>query len=124
MLDMAASAVARTQRAKWAALGLDRGMPEIHDLPELVIRQLSPEEVAEIRDRQLREDAERSSGGAGHEAGDDDIIVDDGIVVEGEDDIGVRGKGDDAARVPPRPMHAGVDPDVLNEEGRIGGHDG
>lgn len=75
-IDIGAAALERARRSRFTALGLDKGDPlATVELPELPIRVLSDEEVAAIREAQLREDPQWPA--------DDD---DDDRVIEGEDD--------------------------------------
>ena len=78
-LDLAATAIGRTQRLRWAALGLDRDSPVSDELPELVIRELTADELTELRERHSREDAQAGQ----HLPGLED---DDDLVIEGEDE--------------------------------------
>lgn len=115
-LDLAAAALGRTQRVRWLALGLDKAPPVTGELPELVIREISAEEVAAIRDQQRKEDEER-----GVQLASDDG-PDGGVVAEGEDDP--PGAASDHARsAPPSTPPGAPDASFLNEDGRIGGSD-
>jgi hypothetical protein len=63
-LDLAASVLGRVRALRWASLGLDGKLPpELEELPELVIREMTAEEVAAIRARQAAEDAELAGEG-------------------------------------------------------------
>jgi hypothetical protein len=78
-LDLAATALDRTRRSRWAALGLDKGVPASGELPELPIRDLTDEEVEAIRAQQLAEDEAASDAEDGCADADD-------VVIEGEDE--------------------------------------
>lgn len=57
VIEQAANALDRVRRVQWAALGIDKEDPTaIEDLPELPIRELTPEEVEEIRAQQQADD--------------------------------------------------------------------
>lgn len=109
-LDLAAAALGRTQRVRWLALGLDKALPASDELPELLIREMSAEEVIAIRDQQHRDDAELNTGQSLAEDDDDNRIE----------------EGDDDPPLPAAPETASVvteDAALLNESGRIGGSD-
>lgn len=99
-IDIGASALERARRSRFAALGLDKGDPLVNvELPELIIRELTTEEVTAIRDQQLQEDAEQTRAG---ELDDFELAAnDDDIISEGED----------------------VELSPLNDDGRVGGND-
>ena len=78
-LDLAATALDRTRRSRWAALGLDKGVPASGELPELPIRDLTEGEVEAIRAQQLAEDAATLGAEGGHADADD-------VVIEGENE--------------------------------------
>lgn len=60
-LDLAGSIIERCRKARWAATGLDKtDLMDSAELPELIIRELSDAEVAEIRAEQL--DYDRMTG--------------------------------------------------------------
>jgi hypothetical protein len=50
-LSLAAQAIERTHKIRWAALGLDQAQ-DSEELPELIIRDLTEEELSEIRREQ------------------------------------------------------------------------
>ena len=62
-LDLAATALDRTRRSRWAALGLDKGVPASGDLPTCA---LTDEGGEAIRARQLAEDTAAPGAGGGH----------------------------------------------------------
>lgn len=111
-LDLAASALGRTQRVRWLALGLDKAMPTSGELPELVIREMTAEETAAIRDQQLREDAEADATRPTAEGEDDD----DELVIDGEADAADRLAVVASASVPTPAA-------FLNDAGQVGGCD-
>ena len=84
-LDLAASVLARVRTVKWAALGLDGRAAADGEPPELVVRQMTPEEVAAIRRDQDRYDAALSRGDDPETQHADDTTADD-VVDEGGDD--------------------------------------
>ena len=83
-LDLAASVLARVRNVKWAALGLDGRTPPEGDAPELVVRELTTEEVAAMRQDQEREDAMLGRGGHEEDEGNTDPDADE-AVIEGEE---------------------------------------
>lgn len=116
-LDLAATALGRTQRVRWLALGLDKAPPEPTELPELPIRVLTDEEVAAIRAQQEQDDALSPHAQARARAHED---AEDDVVIEGEDDDEALIAA--AATTPPAPgSPSSLD---LNEDGRVGGCDG
>ncbi|MGK7864560.1 hypothetical protein [Falsiroseomonas sp. E2-1-a4] len=112
-LDLAAAALGRTQRVRWLALGLDKALPAGGELPELVIREMTAEETAAIRDQQLREDAEADATQPAAEGEDDDDVV-----IEGEDDA-----ADQLAVVASGPATVLTPAAFLNDAGQVGGCD-
>lgn len=88
MLSLAAGSLERLHDLRQRALGLDKDNVFAEEMPELVIRCLTDEEVAEMRQQQESEDelagltlepeAAPASGGAIHATEDDDVVVEDG----------------------------------------------
>lgn len=86
-LDLAASVLGRVRNVKWAALGLDgRSPPETGDLPELVIREMTADEIGTIRRRQDAEDQALALGPSDdldRQAADEPA---EDVITEGDDD--------------------------------------
>lgn len=88
-LQMASSVMDRVRVNQWAVLGLDKESLDDEEIPELLIRELTPDEVQRLKVMQnsVNEDEEIEIGDADpylEDLGDDDEI--DDLVVEGEDD--------------------------------------
>ncbi len=80
-LDAAMNVLKKAREERWAVLGLDR--PDAVDpdeLPELVISELSAEQIKELRDRDITEldDLPVNQNGSQDSQSDDDI-VDEGV---------------------------------------------
>lgn len=86
-LQMAANTMAKIRESQWAVLGLDKGTEEDDEIPELLVRSLTPEEVQRIRTMQRAgDDDEIEIGDAAPYLDDDDLDEElDDLVVEGED---------------------------------------
>ncbi|MDY7537603.1 hypothetical protein QN372_00425 [Undibacterium sp. RTI2.1] len=90
-LDSAMNVLKKAREERWAVLGLDR--PDAVDpdeLPELIVSELTSEQIKELRDRDLTEldSAEPSQAGdsdAQSNEDDTDAENDNGVVEEGED---------------------------------------
>lgn len=80
-LDVAMNVLTKSRTERWAVLGLDRADAiDPDELPELIISELTAEQIQELRDRDLEfDDAQTNQNLA---QGDPD----DGVVDEGGDD--------------------------------------
>jgi len=83
-LKIAIDAIGNGTKIKWMILGLDKMNENVDlELPELPIREMSPDEVAALRDRQILEDENLNNVEV---FDDDDEIEDDGVIAEGDED--------------------------------------
>lgn len=96
-LSLAAATMERTQTVKWRALGLDHENAVGEEMPELIFRDLSKEELTALQERdEPDEDSDlgiplapssTGSGFADDEIDESDEIVEEGgeVIVEGEE---------------------------------------
>lgn len=82
--DAAMNVLSKARQERWAVLGLDRADSIDEDgLPELLISELTAEQIQELRERDFNEfeelDAEVAQVDAGHVGGDsdDDVVEED-----------------------------------------------
>ncbi|MBR0652748.1 hypothetical protein GXW78_24035 [Roseomonas terrae] len=85
-LDSAAAIISRTRTARFVALGLDlRGSVHDGDPPELVVKEMTPAEVADVRRQQEEEDAITRPGTQDHSADETADPGADEVVIEGDE---------------------------------------
>lgn len=91
-IQMAAIAIDKIRSNQWSVLGLDKQGIEDEEIPELLVRSLTPDEVAKIRESQLKSnnlDDEIEIGDAAQYLEDPELDLEedlDDLVVEGEED--------------------------------------
>lgn len=87
-IGMALKNLEVVKNVQWSVTGLDKELSEEDEIPELFVRELTPDDVQRIRSMQqtVDEEEEIEIGDATPYLDDDDLEEDlDGLVVEGED---------------------------------------
>lgn len=87
-LQMAASIMGTVRQNQWAVLGLDKEGAEDDEIPELLVRSLTPAEVQRIRNMQTQTPEDDIEIGDALPYLEDDLVeeLEDDLVIEGEDD--------------------------------------
>ncbi len=87
-LQMSATTLGMIRQHQWAVIGLDKELGEEDDIPELLVRSLTPDEVQRIRMMQSQLPEDDIEIGDALPYLEDDLIdeLEDDLIVEGEED--------------------------------------